>query len=218
MSFRKPRLLSKEFAHERRSPRSSCKREVPVTSEASTPGARTGRLAVRCLARRVDFLRARAAPSTEVGQADCVDHPRSKTSKSATGTPVAGEEQTAESTALAGNGGATVPLSPGYCFMSWKTAGTVVVLHSPSLLKGTHLIAVKQDTGLPTLPPRIRAIGGFGQRETAAVIPGQVDSIVSSSIYAYTRENARRNLDRIPLPQCPVLRPAHAEIHPSGLG
>jgi hypothetical protein len=39
------------------------------------------------------------------------------------------------------------------------------------------------------------------------VIPGQVDSIVSSSIYAYTRENARRNLDRIPLPQCPVLRP-----------
>jgi hypothetical protein len=32
------------------------------------------------------------------------------------------------------------------------------------------------------------------------VIPRQVDSIVNSSVYAYTQENARRNLYRIPLP------------------
>jgi hypothetical protein len=62
-------------------------------------------------------------------------------------------------------------------------------------------MSVNHDTGLPTLPP-----SGFGRladlanAKTAAVIPRQVDSIVNSSVYAYTQENARRNLYRIPLP------------------
>jgi hypothetical protein len=116
-------------------------------------------------------------------------------------TPVAGEEHTAEATAFAVDGGATVPLCPGYCFMTWNTAGTVMFLYFPSLFKGTYPVAVKHDTGLPTLPP-----SGFGRladlanAKTAAVIPRHVDSIVSSCLYAYTQENARRNLYRIPLP------------------
>jgi eukaryotic-like serine/threonine-protein kinase len=116
-------------------------------------------------------------------------------------TPVAGEEHTAEATAFAVDGGATVPLCPGYCFMTWNTAGTVMFLYFPSLFKGTYPVAVKHDTGLPTLPP-----SGFGRladlanAKTAVVIPRHVDSIVSSSLYAYTQENARRNLYRIPLP------------------
>jgi serine/threonine protein kinase len=115
--------------------------------------------------------------------------------------PIAGEEHTAESTALAVDGSATVPLCPGYCFMTWNTAGTVMFLYFPSLFKGTYPMSVNHDTGLPTLPP-----SGFGRladlanAKTAAVIPRQVDSIVNSSVYAYTQENARRNLYRIPLP------------------
>jgi eukaryotic-like serine/threonine-protein kinase len=116
-------------------------------------------------------------------------------------TPVAGEEHTAEATAFAVDGGATVPLCPGYCFMTWNTAGTVMFLYFPALFKGTYPVAVKHDTGLPTLPP-----SGFGEladlahAKTAVVIPRHVDSIVSSSLYAYTQQNARRNLYRIPLP------------------
>jgi serine/threonine protein kinase/WD40 repeat protein len=116
-------------------------------------------------------------------------------------TPVAGEEHTAEATAFAVDGGLTVPLCPGYCFTTWNTSGTVMFLYFPSLFKGTYPMAVKHDTGLPALPP-----SGFGRLEdlanakTSAVIPRQVDSIVSSSLYAYTQENARRNLYRIPLP------------------
>src|SRR3984957_2205717 len=116
-------------------------------------------------------------------------------------TPVAGEEHTAEATAFAVDGHATVPLCPGYCFTTWNTAGTVMFLYFPSLFKGTYPMAVQHDTGLPALPP-----SGFGRladlanAKTAAVIPRQVDSIVSSSLYAYTQENARRSLYRIPLP------------------
>jgi Tol biopolymer transport system component len=115
--------------------------------------------------------------------------------------PVAGKEQTADSTAFAVDGHATVPLCPGYCFATWNAAGTVLFLSFPSLFKGTYPMAVKHDSGLPTLPP-----SGFGRladlanAKTGAVIPRQVDSIVSSSVYAYTQENARRNLYRIPLP------------------
>jgi eukaryotic-like serine/threonine-protein kinase len=116
-------------------------------------------------------------------------------------TPVAGEEHTAEATAFAVDGGATVPLCPGYCFMTWNTAGTVMFLYFPSLFKGTYPVAVKHDTGLPALPPSgFGGLADLAHAKTAVVIPRRVDSIVSSSLYAYTQENARRNLYRIPLP------------------
>jgi hypothetical protein len=60
---------------------------------------------------------------------------------------------------------------------------------------------VLDNTGLPKLPP-----AGIAREEdlkaaaTAAVIPQAVDSAISPSIYAYSRQNTRRNLYRIPLP------------------
>jgi serine/threonine protein kinase len=116
-------------------------------------------------------------------------------------TPVAGEERTAGSAAFAVDGRATLPLCPGYCFATWNTAGTVMFLYFPSLFKGTYPMAVNHDTGLPTLPPSgVMRLADLANAKTAAVIPREVDSIVSSSVYAYTLENARRNLYRIPLP------------------
>ena len=116
-------------------------------------------------------------------------------------TPIAGEEHTAEAAAFAVDGHSTVPLCPGYCFVTWNTAGTVMFLYFPSLFKGSYPMAVNHDTGLPTLPPSgFRRLADLANAKTGAVIPREVDSIVSSSVYAYTQENARRNLYRIPLP------------------
>ena len=116
-------------------------------------------------------------------------------------SPIAGKEQTAEAVAFAVDGSSTVPLCPGYCFTTWNIVGTVMFVYFPSLFKGTYPMAVNHDTGLPTLPPSgFAGLADLANAKTAAVIPRQVDSIVSSSVYAYTQENARRNLYRIPLP------------------
>ncbi len=115
-------------------------------------------------------------------------------------TPIAGEEHTAEAAAFAVDGHSTVSLCPGYCFVTWNTAGTVMFLYFPSLFKGTYPMAVNHDTGLPTLPPSgFRRLADLANAKTAAAIPREVDSIVSSSVYAYTQDNARRNLYRIPI-------------------
>jgi eukaryotic-like serine/threonine-protein kinase len=116
-------------------------------------------------------------------------------------TPVTGEERTAESTAFAVDGGLTVPLCPGFCFATWNTAGTVMFLYFPTLFNGVYPLPVKPDTGLPTLPPSgFARLTDLPNVKAADVIHREVDSMVSSSVYAYTQENARRNLYRIPLP------------------
>jgi len=116
-------------------------------------------------------------------------------------TPVSGKERTAESTAFAVDGGLTVPLCPGFCFATWNTDGTIMFLYYPTLIKGIYPLPVKHDTGLPALPPSgFARLTDLPNVKAADVIPREVDSIVSSSVYAYTQENARRNLYRIPLP------------------
>jgi hypothetical protein len=55
-----------------------------------------------------------------------------------------------------------------------------------------------QDTGLPKIPST-----GFASKDdlaNAKTIPWYVESALNPSIYAYTRENTRRNLYRIQLP------------------
>ena len=55
-------------------------------------------------------------------------------------------------------------------------------------------------SGLPKIPS-----GGFARAEdlpdekSAGVIPWWVQSAVSPSVYAYVRQNTRRNLYRVPL-------------------
>ena len=116
-------------------------------------------------------------------------------------TPVSGEERTAESTAFAVDGGLTVPLCPGFCFATWNIDGTVMFLYFPTLFNGVYPLPVKHDTGLPALPPSgFARVTDLPNVKAADVIHREVDSIVSSSVYAYTQENARRNLYRIPLP------------------
>jgi serine/threonine protein kinase/Tol biopolymer transport system component len=115
--------------------------------------------------------------------------------------PGPSEEHTAAAIAFAVDGGEAVPLCLGYCFLTWNTTGTLLYINFPSLHEGTYALPVAHDTGLPKLPPSgIARAEDLTNAKTAAVISQAVDSAVSSSVYAYTRRNIRRNLYRIPLP------------------
>jgi hypothetical protein len=62
-------------------------------------------------------------------------------------------------------------------------------------------LPVVHDVGLPKLPPAgIVRSQDFTNAKTNVAIPWFVKSAVSPSVYAYTRENTRRNLYRIQLP------------------
>ncbi len=71
----------------------------------------------------------------------------------------------------------------------------------PDFYEGSYAVPVVNDTGLPKLPP-----AGLARKEdiadskVAAAIPWLVYSAISPSVYAYTRQNTRRNLYRIQLP------------------
>jgi hypothetical protein len=58
-----------------------------------------------------------------------------------------------------------------------------------------------RDSGLPKIPPVLATgIEDFGNPKEMITIPWQVESAVNPSVYAYTRQNTRRNLYRILLP------------------
>jgi serine/threonine protein kinase len=116
-------------------------------------------------------------------------------------SPNPGEESTAAATAFAVDGGAAVPLCVGFCHLTWNMAGTLSYIDFPSLHEGSYALPVAHDTGLPKLPPSgIARLEDLTNAKAAAVIPQDVESAVSPSVYAYTRRNIRRNLYRIPLP------------------
>ena len=71
-------------------------------------------------------------------------------------------------------------------------------MNSPDLGKGSYLIPVTQDNGLPKIPSA--PIKRVEDIPNAKKIPWDVGSALTPSVYAYTRESTRRNLYRIPLP------------------
>jgi Tol biopolymer transport system component len=117
------------------------------------------------------------------------------------GSPGPSEEHTAAITAIAVDGSQTLPLCLGFCWLTWATTGKFLYIHFPSLHAGSYPLPVLHDTGLPKLPPSgIARLEDLTNAKTAAVIPQTVESVVGPSVYAYTRQNTRRNLYRIQLP------------------
>jgi hypothetical protein len=116
------------------------------------------------------------------------------------GSPRPSEEHTAAITAIAVDGSQTLPLCLGFCWLTWATTGKFLYIHFPSLHAGSYPLPVLHDTGLPKLPPSgIARLEDLTNAKTAAVIPQIVESVVGPSVYAYTRQNTRRNLYRIQL-------------------
>ena len=113
-------------------------------------------------------------------------------------SPNSSEEHPTSMKAVALDGSASVPLCVIYCTFNWDSVGKSVYLSFPELHEGTYVIPVTHDSGLPKIPPA--GIAGVEDLANAKSIPWNVGSAINPSVYAYTRENTRRNLYRIPLP------------------
>jgi len=115
-------------------------------------------------------------------------------------TPGSDDEHSMKTKAFAVDGGATVTLCADWCLFTWDTAGKSAFLVYPGLYAGTYEMPVMHDTGLPKIPPAgIAKIEDFTNPKTNTLIPWWVASAMNSSVYGYTREDARRNLYRIQL-------------------
>jgi hypothetical protein len=117
------------------------------------------------------------------------------------GTPNSDEEHTTVTKAFAVDGGGSVPLCVDYCTCDWDTAGRYAYFSLLPYGGGSYALPVMHDVGLPKLPPAgLARSHDVINAKTNIVIPWIVQSAVSPSVYAYTRENTRRNLYRIQLP------------------
>jgi hypothetical protein len=111
------------------------------------------------------------------------------------------QEHTIDAKAFAVDGSAAVQVCQGYCLFKWDATGKFVYLYFPELFEGSYALPVLHDSGFPRLPP-----DGITRKEdvtslkAAVAIPWTVDSALSPSVYAYTRQNTRRNLYRLQLP------------------
>jgi serine/threonine protein kinase len=116
------------------------------------------------------------------------------------GSPNSDEDHPASMKAFPVDGGASVPLCADYCVVSWDTAGKYAFVSFLPYGSGSYALPVIHDVGLPKLPPGGARREDFINAKAAITIPGTVQSAVSPSVYAYTREATRRNLYRIQLP------------------
>ena len=116
------------------------------------------------------------------------------------GAPNADEENTAAARAFAVDGGVSLPVCVGYCEVSWDITGKYFFVSFVAERVGSYATPVMHDQGLPKLPPGgLSLTEEFINAKTTLTVPWFVQSAVSSSLYAYTRENTRRNLYRVPL-------------------
>jgi serine/threonine protein kinase len=115
------------------------------------------------------------------------------------GSPNSDEDHPASMKAFPVDGGASVPVCVAdVCVLSWDTAGRYAFISFLPYGSGSYALPVMHD-GLPKLPAGGARREDFINAKTIT-IPGTVQSAVSPSVYAYTRENTRRNLYRIQLP------------------
>ena len=105
-------------------------------------------------------------------------------------------------TAIAVDGSTTVPLCADYCGLAWDKTGKYAFLYDFEVqFTGSYRIPVLHGTGLPSLPAKGFAnVDELKDSKMNTFIPSSVDSALSPDVYAYTREDSRRNLYRIRLP------------------
>ena len=115
-------------------------------------------------------------------------------------SPNINEEHTASMKAFPVDGGPPVTLCVDDCVVNWDTAGRYAYVSFLPSGSGSYALPVMHDVGLPRLPP-----GGVRKQDLKngkadIAITWTVQSAVSPSVYAYTREATRSNLYRIQLP------------------
>ncbi len=102
--------------------------------------------------------------------------------------------------AYATDGSVVTPVCEGYCSLNWDMSGNSAYISLLQLFDGTYFLPVVPGSGLPKTPAAgISRVEDIPDAQKTAPIPWNVQSAVSPALYAYTRENTRRNLYRIPL-------------------
>ncbi len=115
--------------------------------------------------------------------------------------PGPGDDRPILTTAYATDGTAKVALCTEWGQFQWDNAGKTAFLAFPALFDGTYALPIMRNTGLPKLPPDgVARMDDIPDAKTHAAIPWIVRSAVSPSVYAYERQETRRNLYRIQLP------------------
>jgi eukaryotic-like serine/threonine-protein kinase len=115
-------------------------------------------------------------------------------------SPGAGEEDAQVTKAYGLDGSVAKLLCVDYCFFQWDSTGKYAYINFPAISQGTFAVPAMHGEGLPKTPA-----GGFARiedipsRNTYPPIPWFVDSAINPLVYAYSRQNTRRNLYRIPL-------------------
>jgi eukaryotic-like serine/threonine-protein kinase len=114
--------------------------------------------------------------------------------------PVSNQDQSVGCKAFPVDGGSAVTLCLGLCSLRFDTSGKFAYLFSALLPEHGYVLSIQKDLGLHKLPSSgVSRIEDLAQSKTAAVIPPFVDSVINPGLYAYTRQNTRRNLYRVPL-------------------
>ncbi len=117
------------------------------------------------------------------------------------GTPQPDSENPVITKAFAIDGSAAVPVCIGYCMLMWDITGKFAFLLFHQLdQENTYVLPVLHDIGLPKLPTAgIARMDDLTNAKIAARSPLFISSAISPSVWAYTRQNTRRNLYRIQL-------------------
>jgi serine/threonine protein kinase len=114
------------------------------------------------------------------------------------GVPISDQEHTAATKAFRVGGGEELLVCPGYCSVDWDTSGKFLFISF--LAEKSYALSLTQLSGLPKLPSGgLSRAEDFPDPKAAIAIPNFVESAISSSVYAYTHRNTRRNLYRIEL-------------------
>jgi len=99
------------------------------------------------------------------------------------------------------DGGPPIRVCNTYCLPRWDLSGKFFWLFFP-VTGETYMLPVNPSRGLPDFPPGgINAAADLKKDKRIVVIHQQIDSAVGSNYYSYTRQNTRRNIYRIPLPE-----------------
>jgi eukaryotic-like serine/threonine-protein kinase len=113
--------------------------------------------------------------------------------------PNPGEEPTAATKAFSVDGTESVKVCLGYCQSVWDPGGKFVYLSFPALSDKTYALPIVRQSGLPILPSNgVARLEDLKAAKAIISVPN-LETVISPSFYAYTRQNTRRNLYRIQL-------------------
>src|ERR1700694_621527 len=108
-------------------------------------------------------------------------------------------EHPAVTAAYPREGGPSVRLCTFYCGGRWDISGSFFYFTPGD--SNTYVLPINSVRGIPDFPAGGISTGADLKREKGViVIPQQIDSAAGPNYYSYKRQNTRRNIYLIPLP------------------